>query len=169
MVDVLVNDTLNGELQSIIIMDNPFNGTVMIAGDTAILYTPAAAFCGVDSFSYMICNEMACDSAWVVVDVACSDFHIFTAVSPNGDGVNDYFVINGISQYDNVSVTIFNRWGNMVYELRDGRYNNVVTNEGKDPWDGTWNGKDLPDGTYFYCIELPGDAGTRTGYIQLRR
>lgn len=117
----------------------------------------------------MICNETSCDTATVIIDVECTEFEIFTAVSPNGDGVNDYFVIRGIEQYNDVSVSIFNRWGNKVYEMDNERYSNVMNGNGKNPWDGTWDGKDLPDGTYFYFIDLKDGTGVKTGYVQLRR
>ena len=51
-----------------------------------------------------------------------------------------------------------NRYGGRIF-FEKGYQNN---------WDGTWEGKDLPDGTYFYMIEIDGED-TRTGYIQLNR
>lgn len=169
IIDIVENDTLNGILQTIVISGNPENGTAMVVGDSVVLYTPAEGFCGQDSFIYMICNETSCDTATVIIDVECTEFEIFTAVSPNGDGVNDYFVIRGIEQYNDVSVSIFNRWGNKVYEMDNERYSNVMNGNGKNPWDGTWDGKDLPDGTYFYFIDLKDGTGVKTGYVQLRR
>jgi len=84
------------------------------------------------------------------------DFEVGTGVpdlpnlfTPNGDGTNDNFVIRNISEFPNNSLTVFNRWGNKVYERR--RYNNE--------WDGTnsANGNKLPDGGYFYIFK-PGDG-----------
>jgi gliding motility-associated-like protein len=169
IIDIVENDTINGTLQTIIITENPYNGTVMIMGDSMILYTPEEGFCGQNSLMYMICNETGCDTATVIIDVECTEFEIFTAISPNGDGVNDYFVIRGIEQYNDVSVSIFNRWGNKVYKMNDGKYSNTMNGEGENPWNGTWNGKDLPDGTYFYFIDLKDRTGVKTGYVQLRR
>jgi uncharacterized repeat protein (TIGR01451 family)/gliding motility-associated-like protein len=69
--------------------------------------------------------------------------------SPNGDGVNDVFVITGLERYPEHTFTIFNRWGNMVFEAAP--YNN--------DWDGTSTfgitvgGNELPSGTYFYIFE----------------
>ncbi len=67
------------------------------------------------------------------------------AFSPNGDGVNDKWQI--YDQYDclsNITVTIFNRYGSKVFQSRDYRNN----------WDGTYNGKPCPDGTYYGVIEF---------------
>ena len=56
------------------------------------------------------------------------------AFTPNGDGINELF-LNGLD------ITIVNRWGMVLFE-------------GKNGWNGQHNGKDLPDGTYFYIIKL---------------
>jgi len=71
--------------------------------------------------------------------------------SPNGDGVNDLFVIRYVPAGVSVRLDIYNRWGNRVYHREN--YQN--------DWDGTANegmgvptGKGLPDGTYFYQVTL---------------
>ena len=65
--------------------------------------------------------------------------------SPNGDGVNDGFVIDRIEDYPNAVVQIFNRWGNLIFESQAGY---------PTPWNGTYKGKSLPVGTYYYVIDL---------------
>ena len=84
---------------------------------------------------------------------------VFKGISPNGDGRNDTWSIPGIEQFPNNTVQVFNRWGNLVFEQKG--YSNA------DPWEGQWNGKDLPDGTYFYRIELGGDAEILSGWLQI--
>ena len=64
------------------------------------------------------------------------------AFSPDGDGVNDFFNISG-QKIEDFQIEIFNRWGQMVYKSFD-------LNDG---WDGTFNGKKLPTGTYVYKIK----------------
>ncbi len=86
---------------------------------------------------------------------------VYQGISPNGDGKNDVWLIPGIEQYPNNVVQIFNRWGNLVYEQK-GYTNN-------DPWTGQWNGKELPDGTYFYLIELGNNAGRLSGWVVVQR
>ena len=66
------------------------------------------------------------------------------AFTPDGDGLNDEF--KAIGQPDNLSsfsMTIFNRWGQMVFETKD------VT----QGWDGTYQGKPAPSGTYVYRLD----------------
>jgi gliding motility-associated-like protein len=71
-------------------------------------------------------------------------------ISPNGDGPNDTWVIDGIDFFPNNHVEVYNRWGELLY-IADG-YNNTTVF-----WDGTYKGKDLPVGTYYYIIKLNTD------------
>lgn len=72
------------------------------------------------------------------------------AFTPNNDGVNDFFVIKEIEQFSDHKLTIFNRWGDTVFESLD--YQN--------DWDGTYNGELLPAGTYLYVLVI-NVAGTK--------
>lgn len=65
-------------------------------------------------------------------------------ITPNGDGINDVWRISGISDFPQAQVTVFSRWGQVVF--RDIGY--------AEPWDGTNRGKRLPTATYYYVIEL---------------
>nr|WP_247649168.1 gliding motility-associated C-terminal domain-containing protein [Lutibacter sp. B1] len=87
-------------------------------------------------------------------------------ISPNGDGINDTFVIEGLELYPNNTLKILNRWGAVVYS----------TTNYKNDWDGISEheltiGKKtrLPAGTYFYILYLNGKKSSRTGYIYLNR
>ncbi len=161
------NDTLFCDLTDIMINDQPMNGTVIITDNDSIIYTPNPDFCGeTDSFTYIICNEVGCDEATVYVDVICDDLVIFNGFSPNGDDVNDLFVIEGLENFPENNLCIFNRWGNQVYLVDDYQNN----------WDGTWDGKPLPDGTYFYILsyEAVDENGQPTtkkidGFVQIHR
>ena len=81
-------------------------------------------------------------------------------ISPNGDGKNDVWIIDFIEQFPNNVVEIYNRWGELLFHA-DGY---------QQDWDGTYNGKDLPIGTYYYVIEL-NEAGYEpyTGPITVLR
>jgi gliding motility-associated-like protein len=163
VIDVLKNDTIPGGLVGgIKITKQPTNGTVALIG-SQVTYTPNAEYCSTasaDAFEYSICGAGGCDTAVVKVTVLCDAIKALSGFSPNGDGVNDIFFIEGIEAKPKNTVTLFNRWGNMVYTKKG--YTN------KDGWDGTWNGKPLPDGTYFYIIE-DGEGNTFKGYVQIQR
>jgi gliding motility-associated-like protein len=165
----LVNDTVTGIITGITISMLPTNGLAETNPDGTITYIPNANYCGIDSLSYIVCNPEACDTANIYIFIDCQDIHPFTGFSPNADGVNDYFVIQGIEAEENINLSIFNRWGNRVYTLKNGRYGNTPGQDGfSEPWDGRWNGKQLPDGTYFYRLDLK--TGARyAGYVYLRR
>jgi gliding motility-associated-like protein len=94
------------------------------------------------------------------------DITIPEAFTPNGDGFNDVFVIDGIELYPNNTISIFNRWGVLVYQ---------ETNY-KNNWDGstqskfTIGGDDLPSATYYYVFETKNEnAEVLKGYIYLKR
>jgi len=81
-------------------------------------------------------------------------------MTPNADGANDVFFIQNVETFPNNELTIYNRWGHKVYETRG--YAN--------DWDGTYKGKPLPVGTYYYYIKLndPEDR-SHSGYISILR
>ena len=70
-------------------------------------------------------------------------------ITPNGDGYNDFFYIKN-TEYWNIDVQIFNRWGTIVYQ------NNTYKN--------TWDGKDLADGVYYYIIKATNNNGYKKEY-----
>jgi gliding motility-associated-like protein len=83
-----------------------------------------------------------------------------TGFSPNGDGKNDLFVIHGIESYPDNTVTIYNRWGNVVYSAAN------YTND----WNGNSNnGQALPDATYFVILEINKGEIVKKNYVELRR
>jgi gliding motility-associated-like protein len=85
-------------------------------------------------------------------------FEIPGALSPNGDNNNDTWEITGLSNYPNAQVTVFDRWGQKVYEG-----SNAST-----PWNGKYNEKDLPTADYYYVIEL-GNGDKYNGVVTLKR
>lgn len=93
------------------------------------------------------------------------DFNIPEGFSPNGDFINDLFVIRGIVNYPNNTFVIFNRWGNKIYEASS--YLNT--------WDGRATkglrvgGEELPIGIYFYVLDLGNGSGIYKGTIYLNR
>ncbi|MES2574392.1 MAG: gliding motility-associated C-terminal domain-containing protein [Bacteroidota bacterium] len=84
------------------------------------------------------------------------DLIVSTAFSPNGDTINDTWIINNIEKYPNTSVHVFNRWGYEVYSSPN--Y--------KNDWDGT----ELPASTYYYTVESNGDGGKKSeGWLYITR
>lgn len=81
--------------------------------------------------------------------------------SPNGDGVNEVWVIDLIDEFPEAEVEVYNRWGQMLF--RSVGY--------QTPWDGTYNGQPVPVGTYYYVILLnhPAYPDAFTGPITILR
>ncbi len=90
--------------------------------------------------------------------------------SPNGDNVNDYWVIEGIEDNPDNTVSIYNRWGDMVFQVQG--YNN-----GSNAFRGMANEKtsmganELPSGTYFFNIQVSGAHNLKKtqGYLVIKR
>ncbi len=140
-------------------------GTIKIEPNGSFTYTPAYGFAGTDCFEYTVCDpQNACAKANVCIVVQNSDkIFIPEAFSPNGDGLYDTFKIEGIEE-KKVSLKIFNRWGNLVYQ-----------NENyKNDWNGTANiglhtGENLPDGTYYYVIDFNDGSKPVSSYLVIKR
>ena len=159
-IEVLTNDTINGDLVSFFVVVEPNYGTVSANNNGTITYTPNNGECDLDEpdqFTYTICNTNGCDTATVFVSVDCEMFTIMSGFSHNADGINDHFHIEGIERIPDNELLIFNRWGNEVYRVKG--YQN--------DWYGTFDNADLPDGTYFYMFDVRGEKVT--GYVQIRR
>jgi len=160
-IDIFSNDVFDPNTGTFGIITGVNNGTLVTNPDFSFTYLAAAGFCGdVDSFTYFISNGIVTDTATVTIEVLCDDISVFNGFSPNNDGVNETLVIQGIDNFSNNTVSIFNRWGNRVF-FQEGYTNS-------EGWQGTFDGKDLPDGTYFYIIE-DGEGGKFTGWLQIRR
>ena len=111
----------------------------------------------IDDVSVYYCDEPE-DTAEIM------PLKIPNAFSPNGDGINDFFVIQGIEEYPNNELFIYNRWGELVYY--------------KTNYDNTWNGesntktpfgKKLTEGTYFYVFRTGKEGESYSGFVELRR
>ncbi len=101
------------------------------------------------------------------VEIIISPFEFFIpqGFSPNGDFVNDLFIIRGILKYPNNKILIYNRWGNKVF--------------GASPYLNSWDGRcisglrvggdELPIGTYFYVLDLGDGTPIFKGTIYLNR
>lgn len=86
------------------------------------------------------------DSVKITVDERISEDGPFipTGISPNGDGTNDFWYIRWLYRYPENSVTILNRWEDVVYKAEP--YEN--------DWYGTYNGHNLPEGTYYFILRI---------------
>jgi gliding motility-associated-like protein len=113
-------------------------------------------------YSVLVSNVYGCktESDTVhVVDIPVGDF-ISQGFSPNGDGLNEYFFVEGISRYPENSLVVFNRWGDEVFRIKG--YQN--------DWHGLGpGGKPLADGNYFYVLDLGNGKAPLRGVVLINR
>jgi gliding motility-associated-like protein len=84
------------------------------------------------------CGNSDVDSASIIMDNC--DLMIPNVISPNGDGVNDVFFVDGLQYHPNSILRVYDRWGVLVYMDTD--------------YQNNWNGNGVTGGIYFYIIEL---------------
>ncbi|MES2826861.1 MAG: Ig-like domain-containing protein [Bacteroidota bacterium] len=96
------------------------------------------------------------------VTLTRGEFKIPGGFSPNGDGINDFFVVeNALGK--TVTLEVFNRWGNRIYRSKD--YKN--TWDGKTT-EGIYVGNEVPVGTYYYIVTVDG-KDRKVGVITINR
>ncbi len=126
--------------------DITWNGTGNIAIDqssgTATVTNASSGIFELSMTDY--CGLSTTEYATVTVEVC--DITVPNVMTPNGDGQNDYLVIEGMDYHPNSQIFVYNRWGKLVYKSEN--YQN--------DWDGTHykSGKTLADGVYYYVLEL---------------
>ncbi|MEZ5173469.1 MAG: gliding motility-associated C-terminal domain-containing protein [Bacteroidia bacterium] len=121
------------------ILLNEFN----YPADSIMLHEPGESLAGcyriiaVDSFmNESAYTELCADN--------CPVYELPNTFSPNGDGVNDFFRPFPYAFIESVEFSVYNRWGNLLYETTDAMIK----------WDGTWQGQLLPDGVYYYICTV---------------
>jgi gliding motility-associated-like protein len=114
--------------------------------------SPTASPLKTTSYRIVANNRGGCISLFdIKVIVVCNKDNVFipNAFTPNGDGNNDRFYVNGLGLQSVKSLRIYNRWGNKVFEST---YTN--SNTAASSWDGTYNGQPQPAGVYTYAVEV---------------
>ncbi len=102
--------------------------------------------------------NLSCPYTVTVTDSSCIPYSVPNVLTPNGDGMNDRFVITGLE--NGTKVTIYNRWGDVMYSSND------YTND--------WEATGLTEGIYFYVLNRPNAEARSTskndpsrGFIQI--
>jgi gliding motility-associated-like protein len=98
------------------------------------------------------CGNMYSDDVFIKV---LKNISIPNAFSPNGDGVNDLWNVVGLDSYPNADIVVFSRFGNILFQSKGN----------KEPWDGKYRGNAIPNGTYYYSIDLNNGTKTYSGHL----
>ncbi len=171
-VDVLSNDSSLTPITAVTLVQAPRGGMASFDDNRMLIYVRnPGETCTNDSLVYQICNAGGCAQATVRLMLDCDNgggplpptgrgpIDIARILSPNFDNLNDTWVIKNIEQYPDNEVKIYNRWGARVFIAKG--YDNT--------WDGSFqDGGALPDGTYFYVVEIEGSPAA-SSYLELRR
>jgi gliding motility-associated-like protein len=104
-------------------------------------------------------TQPACPEAVDSVSIHVGELIVPSVITPNNDGLNDFFNIPGTEGQGPIDIVIFNRWGNQVYST--------------DDYQNDWQGKDdrnreLPADTYFYIVTLQ-TGRILKGYVVIKR
>ena len=99
------------------------------------------------------------EQEFIITVIENEQFVFQTAITPNGDGLNDTWRIDALADYPDCKVEIFNRWGIKVFSSRG--Y--------PQAWDGNSMGNPLPTGTYYFVIDLANGDPPQTGNISILR
>jgi len=177
-------------------VESTFNCSVSILSENCFRYTPLPGFEMIgedmltvtatnaagaeDEITYTVTVSEDCDGEEGFFNpiqseepaqemkMAIEELNIPNVITPNGDGINDNFTVKGMENVEaqSVELTIFNRYGQVIYQDQDFQFNNN--------WNGTADGygQNLDQGTYFYqlrFITTDGDLIDKAGFIEFRK
>jgi gliding motility-associated-like protein len=161
--EMFVGDTITSSLSenapagtySVTRLTNPANGRFDVFNNGTFNYISDPKFAGIAKFKFMVCSEACnavCDTGEVRILIKTKPFvpqlievTVPNAITPNDDGKNDVLIIDNIEKFPDAELTIFNRWGDVLY----------LNKNYKNTWGGTnQSGNPLPEGTYYYILRL---------------
>ncbi len=152
------------DINSITVTVPPPSGAIAtINGGVLTLDYKGVVFAGKEKITIRACDTNGnCSTQQIEIEVV-GEIVIYNAVSPNGDGKNEFLILQFIESISPKNqVSIFNRWGDEVFSISD--YDNktrVFAGLGT-------SGSKLPSGTYFYKITLIDTSKTLTGFFSLK-
>lgn len=129
--------------------------TLLNSIETGMLFYPDNIF-GETTY-FVVQEENGCISppSAVVITFENCDIVIPSAFTPDNDLVNDTWILAGIDAiFPKNIVTIYNRFGNLLFQSNSGQYEN-------NPWNGTYNNESMPVGSYYFIIEF--NDGVKNG------
>jgi len=163
-INLLDNDFIQSTDATITILTDLQLGRAIPTGFGTYTYVPNENAVGLESFTYQICQKECpdlCTEAIATIVIGENvDCFAGEFVTPNNDGFNDTFIVPCLANHPNSALSIYNRYGDEIF----------FSDNYQNDWDGTYNGADLPVGTYYYILRVNDPAGTTlSGYIFLQR
>ena len=127
--------------------------------DNDTVATPVATPEDNVTYTLTVTTAEGCQASVSVPIVVRRTLNVPNAITPNDDGVNDAWVIEHLERFPGNHVRIFNRAGSLLF----------ATNDYDQSWRGTYQGKDLPQDTYFYVINRNDGGDPQRGTISIIR
>jgi gliding motility-associated-like protein len=127
--------------------------------NNATIKDPVASPSSTTTYTLLVIDDNNCEASgsMKITVSGRSKISVPNAFSPNGDGINDTWVITNLSIYPGATVDVFNRYGQSVFHSENSN----------KAWDGTYNGKPLPVGTYYYIIDLKNNEKKTAGSVTI--
>ncbi|MDP1744535.1 MAG: gliding motility-associated C-terminal domain-containing protein, partial [Bacteroidota bacterium] len=142
------------------------NGTALwspIDGlDSINIFNPTATPTVTTTYLLTVTDNNSCiskDSVLITIDLLEFDGTITNLFTPNGDGINDTWHIKDIEKYPESEVFVYNIYGKLIYTKKG------YTND----WQGTYNGAEVPDGTYYYVLRFEDNDKISKGSLDILR
>lgn len=159
------NDTSIGYGQSLVLNGSGTGSPTWspAAGlSNAGIFTPTGMPANTTTYTLSVTDTNGCRSSDnVTVTVIMPEFNgmVSNLFTPNGDGINDTWYIESIRDFPGNEVFVYNIYGNKVFEAK------AYAND----WKGTYNGAELPDGTYYYILKFDDNSKIIKGSVDLLR
>lgn len=125
----------------------------------ATIADPLASPTKTTTYHLTVTSANGCDSTASITVTVVDNVIVPSAFTPNGDGINDNWYITGISLYPANTVSVYDRNGSRVF------YSSGYSK----PWDGTYKGRKLSMGTYYYVIDLKNGKSLLSGPVTILR
>lgn len=129
---------------------------------SASILQPVATPQVTTTYTVQVTSNGCSATSSVVITVIPYCIKVMEAFTPNGDGINDFWLITQGNCLKTAKAQVFNRNGGKVYE----------SNNYRNDWNGTYNGKPVPDGTYYYIVSytlLDGKSEVKRGSLTILR
>ncbi len=164
----LINDSDNNlDPTSLKVIIQPTSGAMAeIVNNILSVDYSGLTFAGTDILTLEVCDLLGSCAQQVFTIEVEGEINTYNGISPNGDFFNDVWIIQNIESLPDTRlnhVSLFNRWGDLVFEVDNYDNNNKV-------FSGiTKNGDEISSGVYFYKIEFSSGRKTIAGYLNIVR
>lgn len=128
--------------------------------DNATIKNPTATPETTTTYKLKLSTPSGCTSEGSVTVFVLKPIYVPDAFTPDGDGINDRWKLEGLENYPEAETTVFNRWGQVVYH---------ATGLNQTPFDGTYSGLLLPTGIYLFKIQTQPNGHVMRGKLLILR